>query len=97
MHESVHPCTASLRSFASRQTCRKGDERELLLLRQDAAEMGPLGRGEWVEEKPEGARARCARVRCMHMDVHSANPGTHSRTWSTGMCGERATGGVFLW
>ena len=67
------------------------------LLRQDAAETGPLWRGERAQEKPEGARAGCARVRCMHTDVHSANPGARSRTRSTGICGERATGGVFLW
>ncbi len=51
-----------------------GGELLLLLLRQDAAEMGPLWRGEGVEEKPEGSRAGCARGRCAHMDVRSAPP-----------------------
>ena len=35
----------------------------------------PLGRGEQAQEKPEGARAGCARVRCQYTDVLSANPG----------------------
>jgi hypothetical protein len=55
--------------------------------------MGPLWRGERVEEKPEGARARCARGRCAHMDVRSATPGTRSRTWRAG-CPEGALLGV---
>ena len=75
--------------------------------------MGPLWRGEGAEEKSEGGRARdgrdaggramqerfagCAPVRCMYMDVHSANPAAASRTRSTGMCGERATGVCFFW
>src|SRR5678809_47823 len=54
---------------------------------------GPLWRGEGVEEKPEGWRAGCAPVRCMHMDVHSANPGAPSRTWRAG-CPEGALLGV---
>jgi len=54
---------------------------------------GPLWRGERAEEKPEGARAGCARVRCMHMDVHSANPAARSRTWRAG-CPEGAPPGV---
>ena len=58
--------------------------------------MGPLWRGEDAEEESEGGRARCAPVRCMHTDVHSANPAAASRTRSTGMCGERATGVCFL-
>ncbi len=64
-----------------------------LLLRQDAAEMGPLWRGERVEEKPEGARAGCARGRCAHMDVRSATPGTRSRSRRAG-CPETAPPGV---
>ena len=54
---------------------------------------GPLWRGERAEEKPEGARARCARVRCAHMDVRSANPVARSRTWRAG-CPEGALLGV---
>ena len=64
-----------------------------MLLRQDAAEMGPLWRGERVEEKPEGWRAGCAPVRCAHMDVRSTNPGARSRTWRAG-CPEGALLGV---
>ena len=64
-----------------------------LFLRQDAAEMGPLWRGERAEEKPEGWRAGCAPVRCMHTDVQSANPGARSRTWRAG-CPEGALLGV---
>ena len=54
---------------------------------------GPLWRGERAEEQPEGARAGCARVRCMYMDVHSANPGAHLRTRRAG-CPEGAPPGV---
>ena len=64
----------------------------LLLLRQDAAQMGPLWRGEGAEEKSEGGRARCAPVRCVHTDVHSANPVAPSRTWRAG-CPEGAPPG----
>src|SRR4029453_8654551 len=92
VHESVHPCTASVRSFAPLQTWRKNDKQERLLLRQDAAEKGPLWRGEGAEEKSEGGRARCAPVRCMHMDVHSANPVAPSRTRRAG-CPESAPPG----
>ena len=55
--------------------------------------MGPLWRGERVEEEPEGARAGCARGRCAHTDVRSATPGTRSRTWRAG-CPEGALLGV---
>src|ERR1700757_2179082 len=65
-----------------------------LLLRQDAAQTGPLWRGEHAEEKSEGWRAGCAPVRCAHRDVRSANPVACSRTRSTGMCGGHATRGV---
>jgi hypothetical protein len=54
---------------------------------------GPLWRGERAEEKPEGARAGCARVRCAHMDVRSANPAARSRTRRAG-CPESAPPGV---
>src|SRR6188768_847492 len=54
---------------------------------------GPLWRGERAEEKPEGWRAGCAPVRCMHMDVHSANPGERSRSRRAG-CPETAPPGV---
>ena len=37
-------------------------------------QMGPLWRGERVEEKPEGSRAGCARVGCEHTDVLSDDP-----------------------
>jgi len=79
------------------ETWRGTKSRERLLLRQDAAQMGPLWRGERVEEKPEGARAGCARGRCAHMDVRSAPPGTRSRSRRAG-CPETALLGVcFFW
>jgi hypothetical protein len=56
LHRTVHPCTASLRSFAPSQSARKQSEGERLLLRQDAAQMGPLWRGERGRKSPkEGA------------------------------------------
>ena len=88
----MHPCTASLRSFAHIETLRGSKSHERPLLRQDAAEMGPLWRGEGAQEKPEGWRAGCASVRCMHMDVHSANPVAPSRTRRAG-CPESAPPG----
>ena len=93
VRKSVHPCTASVRSFAYVEIWRESKSRERLLLRQDAAQMGPLWRGERVEEKPEGARAGCARGRCAHMDVRSAAPGARSRTRRAG-CPESALRGV---
>src|SRR4029079_14100414 len=51
--------------------------------------MGPLWRGERVEEKPAGARAGCARGRCAHRDVRSATPGARARTRRAG-CPESA-------
>jgi hypothetical protein len=55
MCESVHPCTASLQSLASLDTCRKSCkcERLLLLLRQDAARTGPP-----VARRAGGGQAR---------------------------------------
>ena len=38
----------------------------------------PLGRGEDRRKKPEGARARCARVRCRHMDGRQRTSGASS-------------------
>jgi len=54
---------------------------------------GPMRRGECAEGKSEGGRARCAPVRCMYTDVHSANPGAQSRTRRAG-CPEGAPPGV---
>jgi hypothetical protein len=56
IHESVHPCTTASQSIASPQD-RSG------LLRQDAAQPGPLRRGEGAQEKSAGGRTRCAPVR----------------------------------
>ena len=87
VHEAVHPCTALGRSFAStpegcellllllRQATAGMPEveqrREQL---PDAAETGPpCGAASVWREKPAGWRARCAPVRCQHMDVLSAN------------------------
>ena len=64
-----------------------------MLLRQDAAQWGPCGAARGRRKMPEGWRAGCAPVRCMHMDVHSANPGTRSRTRRAG-CPESALLGV---
>src|SRR4029079_201113 len=54
---------------------------------------GPLWRGEAVEEKPGGWRARCAPGRCAHMDVRSTHPGTAPRSHRAG-CPETAPPGV---
>ena len=60
----------------------------LRLLRQEAAELGPH-----EARRMRGGRARCAPVRCMYTDVHSANPGAQSRTRRAG-CPEGAPPGV---
>ena len=86
VHEPVHPCTASLRSFASLPIWRNSHKCERLLLRQDAAQTGPLWRGERAEEKPEGSRARRARGR----------PRNPLANLEGRMPGRRATRGVFL-
>jgi hypothetical protein len=65
----------------------------LLLLRQDAAQTGPPVAWRAGGGKPEGWRARCAPVRCAHMDVRSANPAARSRTRRAG-CPESAPPGV---
>jgi hypothetical protein len=49
--------------------------------------MGPLWRGERVEEKPEGARAGCA----------LSDPRNPLAKSEGRMPGDRATGDVFLW
>ena len=76
IHESVHPCTASGRSFASAL-----GERELLLelLRQDAAQAGPLWRGERVEGK---ARRVARTMRASSLSAHGcavSEPPEHAR------------------
>ena len=62
------------------------------LLRQGMPLNGaPVGRRVGVG-KPAGWRARCASVRCMYMDVHSANPVARSRSRRAG-CPETAPPG----
>jgi len=97
VHESVHPCTASLRSFAPLQTWRKSDKQERLLLRQDAAEMGPP-----VARRVGGGRARrvARRMRASSLRAHGcalSEPRSPLAHLEGRMPGRRATGGVFLW
>ena len=47
--------------------------------------------------KAVGWRARCAPVRCMYMDVHSANPVVRSRTRRAGCPESAAPGWPSLW
>ena len=54
----------------------------------------PPGRGEQVEEKPEGSRAGCARVRRLYMDVLPTNPGACSRSQRAGMPADRVLEGA---
>ena len=72
----------------------KGGARRLLLLRQDAAQTGPVWRGECAEEKPAGWRAGCAPVRCQHTDVLSANLRSALANPQGRMPGGRAIRGV---
>ena len=58
---------------------------------------GPVRRGEGAQEKPEGARARCARVRWCTRTYTQRTSGAPSRTRRVG-CPEGAPSGVcFLW
>ena len=69
--ESEEPGQTSLRS--SLKLLRQG-------LPRFALPRVPPGRGEQVEEKPEGSRAGCARVCRQYRDVLPANPGACSRS-----------------
>jgi len=69
----------------------------LLLLRQDAAQRGPLWRGEWRTIRPGGSARGIAPIPLQARDGLSAEPGRQSRSRRAGMPGDRATGGVFLW
>jgi hypothetical protein len=97
VHESVHPCTASLRSFALLETWRKSDKQERLLLRQDAAQTGPP-----VARRVGGGRARrvARRMRASSLRAHGcalSEPRSPLAHLEGRMPGRRATGGVFLW
>ena len=96
MHESVHPCTASIQSFASPETCRMSNkcERLLLLLRQDAAQTGPP-----VARRGCGGKARrvARTMRASSLRAHGCalNEPRSTLAKSEGrMPGDRATGGV---
>ena len=56
----------------------------------------PVGRRVGVG-KPAGWRARCAPVRCVHKDVHSANPVARSRTRRAGCPKSAPPGWPSLW
>ena len=55
----------------------------------------PPGRGEQVEEKPEGSPAGCRRVCGLYRDVLSANPGACSRSSRAWMPANRVLEGAF--
>ena len=97
LHESVHPCTASRKTVASLRSCRSPLSFASICCSCFCGRMppnrGPVRHGEQAEEMPEGACAGCARVRCVHTDVHSANPVACSRTRRAG-CPEGAPSGV---
>ena len=94
VHEYVHPCTASIKSFAESL-----NECELwpLLLRQDAAPTGPpvARRVADDEARRVGARDRADSAAGHRWPVSGTRP---PLAQSEGrMPGDRATGGVFLW
>ena len=78
-----------MQSFACVQINCRNKKCARLLLRQDAAQMGPLWRGERVEEKPEGALRAHG---CALSDPRSPLANSEGR-----MPGERATGVCFFW
>jgi len=92
IHESVHPCTALGRSFAS------ATSRTRALASASAAGCrlngAPCGAASMRRKKPEGWRAGCAPVRCQHTDVLSANRRSMLAQSEGRMPGDRATGGV---
>jgi len=96
IHESVHPWTASARAFVPLPVCRRSNKRERLLLRQDAAQRGPVRRGEGAQEKPEGDRAGCAVVRCCTWTYSQRTSVAPSRTRRAGARRARLPGCVSL-
>ena len=73
IHESVHPWTASVKTFKPRQICGKNEKSELSLLRQDAAQTGPRkARRRRTGKARRGAR-RMRASSLVYTDVHSAN------------------------
>ena len=79
------------------RSCVEQIEESLCFCGRTPLKRGPLWRGEGAKERPEGWRARCAPVRCMHMDVHSANPRRPLAKSEGRMPGDRATGVCFFW
>ena len=79
---AVHAASSSRPSPLHRGTRVKGSKQKLPRqgLPRSALPGSPPGRGEQVEEKPEGSRAGCARVCRQYTDVLPANPGTCSRS-----------------
>ena len=90
---STNPCIPAL---LCRDRCLSANRARAVAVASAAGSRpngAPCGAASVRRGKPEGWRARCAPVRCMHMDVHSANPGTRSRTRRAG-CPESALLGV---
>jgi len=110
VHEYVHPCTASIKSFAeSLNEC----EPLPLLLRQDAADTGPPVARRVADDQARrvGARDRADSAAGQGWPVSGTRPPlAQSEAMATAgmpeleqcrsncrMAGDRATGGVFLW
>ena len=96
VHESVHPCTASLRLFAPLPIWRNSHKCERLLLRQDAAKTGPpVARRAGGGKARRGARRKRARALRAHGCALS-DPRSPLANLEGRMPGRRATWGVFL-
>jgi len=97
VRESVHPWTASVKTFKPRQICGKNEKSELSLLRQDAAQTGPRkARRRRVGKARRGAR-RMRASSLVYTDVHSANLRS-AFAHPQGRSPEGAPSGVcFLW
>jgi hypothetical protein len=98
VHAAVSSRPSPLHRGAQRAKSRTSLRSFLKLLRQGLPRFAfpgsPPGRGEQVEEKPEGSRAGCARVCRQHRDVLSANPGACSRSRRAGMPVDRVLEGA---
>ena len=75
VRESVHPWTASVKTFKPRQICGKNEKSELSLLRQDAAQTGPRkARRRRVGKCPQGTAQDARSFAAVHGRTVSEPP-----------------------